>query len=72
MLDHCVNAVDLFDTGSLLIGSGRNLADQNDHAVDIFSVLGDDLDDLVGTWVQDDAFDKAMAEMDRVDEDLWR
>jgi hypothetical protein len=31
-----------------------------------------DLDDLAGTWVRDEAFDKAMEEMDRVDEDLWR
>jgi hypothetical protein len=31
-----------------------------------------DLDDLIGSWVQDDAFDRAMADMDRVDEDLWR
>jgi plasmid stability protein len=31
-----------------------------------------DLDDLAGTWVHDEAFDKAMEEMDRVDEELWR
>ena len=30
-----------------------------------------DLDDLVGTWVQDDAFDRAMEEQDRVDRGLW-
>jgi hypothetical protein len=31
-----------------------------------------DLDDLAGTWVQDDAFDKAMAAFDVVDEELWK
>lgn len=36
------------------------------------SVEHHDLDDLVGTWVQDPDFDKAMDEMDRVDAELWR
>jgi len=31
-----------------------------------------DLDDLAGTWVQDDAFDQAVAAMDRADLDLQR
>ena len=31
-----------------------------------------DLDDLVGTWVEDRAFDAAVREMDRVDPGLWR
>ena len=31
-----------------------------------------DLDDLVGSWVEDRAFDEAVREMDRVDPDLWR
>jgi len=31
-----------------------------------------DLDDLVGTWVSDPSFDQAIAEMDKVDEDLWK
>ena len=31
-----------------------------------------DLDDLVGTWVPDPEFDRAIEEMDRVDPDLWR
>lgn len=35
-------------------------------------VLHDDLDDLIGTWVQDAEFDRAMDEMDRVDADLWQ
>lgn len=30
-----------------------------------------DLDDLAGTWIQDEAFDRAMEEQDRVDPDLW-
>jgi len=36
------------------------------------SVAYHDLDDLIGTWVQDDEYDKAMAEMDRVDEEMWK
>jgi hypothetical protein len=31
-----------------------------------------DLDDLAGTWVKDLAFDKAVADMDRIDEELWK
>jgi len=31
-----------------------------------------DLDDLAGTWVEDPAFDQAIAEMDRVDPELWK
>ncbi len=31
-----------------------------------------DLDDLIGTWVEDPAFDAAVREMDAVDPDLWR
>jgi len=31
-----------------------------------------DLDDLAGTWVPDPEFDQVVAEMDRVDEDLWK
>ena len=30
-----------------------------------------DLDDLVGTWVDDPAFDEAIREIDSVDPDLW-
>ena len=32
----------------------------------------DDMDDLAGTWVEDDAFDQAIAAFDVVDEDLWK
>jgi hypothetical protein len=31
-----------------------------------------DLDDLVGTWVDDPDFDRTVAEMDRVDAELWK
>ncbi len=32
----------------------------------------DDLDDLVGTWQQDKAFDRAIEDQDTVDADIWR
>ncbi len=32
----------------------------------------DDLDDLAGTWVHDPEFDRAIEEMDVVDEEMWR
>ncbi len=32
----------------------------------------DDLDDLAGTWVEDEAFDEAVAAFETVDEDLWK
>ena len=31
-----------------------------------------DLDDIIGTWVEDPEFDAAVKEMDQVDQDLWR
>ncbi len=31
-----------------------------------------DLDDLAGTWVRDPAFDRAIADMDRIDEESWK
>jgi hypothetical protein len=31
-----------------------------------------DLTDLAGTWVEDPAFDQAIADQDVVDEDLWK
>lgn len=31
-----------------------------------------DLSDLVGTWKPDPEFEAAIAEQDRVDEDLWK
>ncbi len=30
-----------------------------------------DLDDLTGTWIADAEFDKVIAELDRVDSELW-
>ena len=32
----------------------------------------DDLDDLVGTWKKDEAFDRALADQDTIEPDLWR
>ena len=32
----------------------------------------DDLDDLVGTWKNDEAFDQALADQDTIDLDIWR
>ena len=31
-----------------------------------------DLSDLAGTWIDDPAFDQAIADQDVVDEDLWK
>ena len=31
-----------------------------------------DLDDLAGTWVSDPEFDRVVAEMDKIDEELWK
>ena len=31
-----------------------------------------DLDELAGTWVQDDAFDKAIEAFEAIDEELWK
>lgn len=31
-----------------------------------------DLDELIGTWQEDEAFDQVIAEQDRVDAALWR
>lgn len=35
-------------------------------------VRNHDLDDLAGTWVKDEACEKALDEMRQVDEELWR
>ncbi len=32
----------------------------------------DDLDDLIGTWKNDEAFDQALADQDTIDLDIWR
>lgn len=31
-----------------------------------------DLDDLIGTWVEDPEFDRAVEQMDQIDPELWR
>ncbi|MBV8202601.1 MAG: hypothetical protein JOZ15_18450 [Acidobacteria bacterium] len=31
-----------------------------------------DLSDIVGTWVEDPEFDRAIADQDQIDEHLWR
>lgn len=31
-----------------------------------------DLSDIVGTWQDDPAFDEAIADQDKVDEEMWR
>jgi len=31
-----------------------------------------DLSDIVGTWVEDPEFDAAIADQDRIDDDLWK
>lgn len=36
------------------------------------SVVQRDLSDIAGTWVEDPAFDEAVAEFDRVDPEQWK
>lgn len=31
-----------------------------------------DLDALIGSWVQDPACDRALADMDKIDKELWK
>ena len=31
-----------------------------------------DLDDLIGTWVEDPEFDRVLEEMDQIDPELWQ
>ena len=31
-----------------------------------------DLDDLIGTWQQDEEFEQALTEQDTIEQDLWR
>ncbi|HUT76425.1 MAG TPA: hypothetical protein VM285_02000 [Polyangia bacterium] len=35
-------------------------------------VVSHDMDDLAGTWVEDEEFDLALAAFESVDEGLWR
>jgi hypothetical protein len=36
------------------------------------TVVSHDMDDLAGTWIEDEEFDRAVAAFEMVDEDLWR
>lgn len=44
----------------------RGLGFSNDE------VVYDDLDDLAGTWQDDEAFDEAIADQDQIEPNLWR
>jgi hypothetical protein len=35
-------------------------------------VIHHDLDFLIGTWVEDPAFDEAMQDSERIDEEMWQ
>ena len=39
-----------------------------DAAREVFT----DLDDLIGSWQEDPGFDRAIAEFERIDEELWQ
>ena len=61
--------------------AGRNKTSLNDAVIDVIKRgLGvtetvhvyNDLDDLAGSWQDDDAFDRAIADQDTVDVDAWR
>lgn len=54
-----LNAV-LLDALAAGIGIGR------------VATVHSDLDELVGTWVEDKAFDEALAAQDQIDEAAWR
>ena len=47
-----------------VIERGLGLADQ--------AIRHHDLDDLIGTWVEDPEFDQAIEEMDQIDPELWQ
>jgi hypothetical protein len=48
----------------ILLQKGLGMADK--------PVRHHDMDDLVGTWVDDPEFDRAIHDMDRVDEGMWK
>jgi plasmid stability protein len=61
--------------------AGRNKTSLNDAVIDVIKRgLGvtetvhvyNDLDDLAGSWQDDEAFDRAIADQDSVDVDAWR
>lgn len=41
-------------------------------AVEAGETLHDDLDDLIGTWVEDPGFEAAVEAQDQVDSELWQ
>ena len=49
----------------LLEALARGLGIEDDQ------LINHDMDDLVGTWVEDEEFDRAIAAFEVVDEDLW-
>jgi hypothetical protein len=57
--DVSVNAM-LLDALARGLGAGAEPVENND------------MDDLAGTWIEDDAFDEAVAAFQSVDEALWR
>ncbi len=40
--------------------------------LDVNRIEHTDLDDLIGAWEEDPAFDKAVAEFERIDPDAWK
>ncbi len=40
--------------------------------VDENQPISNDMDDLAGTWIEDEEFDKAIEAFEVVDEDLWK
>jgi len=58
------NGVSLNDAAIEAIKRGLGVVDTDETY--------DDLDDLVGTWRRDEAFDRAIAEQDTVDTDAWQ
>jgi hypothetical protein len=47
---------------ALQMGLGEPIEKKRNH----------DLDFLIGTWVEDPAFDEAMKEFSRIDEEMWK
>ena len=41
-------------------------------ALDAAPARQTDLDDLVGTWQEDPDFDRAVAELERIDDESWK
>jgi plasmid stability protein len=40
--------------------------------LDATKKVNHDLDDLIGSWEEDPAFDRAMEYFERIDEEIWR